>query len=66
VYDRLRVQSLKLEHDKCEYLRKEVYFWGYKFMAESPAMDEGAFPRIPAGAEESDGSRQEEESPCGL
>jgi hypothetical protein len=27
VFDRLRVQSLKLEPDKYEFLRKEVYFW---------------------------------------
>jgi hypothetical protein len=29
VFDRLRAQSLKLEPDKCEFLRKEVYFLGY-------------------------------------
>ena len=40
VYDRLRVQSLKLEPDKCEFLRKEVYFLGYKVMAECAVMDE--------------------------
>jgi hypothetical protein len=40
VYDRLRVQSLKLEPDKCECLRKEVYFLGYKVTAECPIMDE--------------------------
>jgi hypothetical protein len=33
VFDRLRVQSLKLEPDKCEF------FLGYKFTADSVAMD---------------------------
>ena len=28
VSDRLRVQALKLEPDKCEFVRREVYFWG--------------------------------------
>jgi len=28
VFDRLRAQSLKLEPDKCEFLRKEVYLLG--------------------------------------
>jgi hypothetical protein len=40
VFDRLRVQSLKLEPDKCEFLRKEVYFLGYKVTAHGVAMDE--------------------------
>ena len=40
VFDRLRVQSLKLEPDKCEFLRKEVYFLGYKVTANGVAMDE--------------------------
>jgi hypothetical protein len=39
VFDRLQVQSLKLEPDKCEFLRK-VYFLGYKVMAEGVAMYE--------------------------
>ena len=33
-FDRLQVQSLKLEPDKCEFLRKEVYFLGYKIIAD--------------------------------
>jgi hypothetical protein len=40
VFDHLRVQSLKLDPDKCEFLRKEVYFLGYKVMADSVVMDE--------------------------
>ena len=40
VSDRLRVQSLKLEPDKCEFLRKEVYFLDYKVTADGVAMDE--------------------------
>jgi len=40
VFDRLRAQSLKLEPDKCEFLRKEVYFLRYKVTAEGVAMDE--------------------------
>ena len=40
VFDRLRIQSLKLEPDKCEFLRKEVYFLGYKITADGVAMDE--------------------------
>jgi len=40
VFDGLRAQSLKLEPDKCECLRKEVYFLGYKVTAEGVAMDE--------------------------
>ena len=40
VFDRLRVHSLKLEPDKCEFLRKEVYFLGYKITADGVAMDE--------------------------
>ena len=40
MYDRLRVQSLKLDPDKCEFLRKEVYFLGYKVMADGVVMDE--------------------------
>ena len=40
VFDRLRAQSLKLEPDKCKFLRKEVYFLGYKVTAEGVAMDE--------------------------
>jgi len=40
VFDRLRAQSLNLEPDKCEFLRKEVYFLGYKVTAEGVAMDE--------------------------
>lgn len=39
VYDRLWVQSLKLEPDNCEFLRKEVYFLGYKVTTECAAMD---------------------------
>jgi hypothetical protein len=27
MFDRLRVQSLKLEPDKCEFLRKKFIFW---------------------------------------
>jgi hypothetical protein len=27
VFDCLRVQSLKLEQDKCEFLRKRIIFW---------------------------------------
>jgi hypothetical protein len=34
VFDRLRAQSLKLELDICEFLRKEVYFLRYKVTAE--------------------------------
>jgi hypothetical protein len=41
VFDRLSVQSLKLKPDKCEFfLRKEVYFLGYKATADGVAMDE--------------------------
>jgi hypothetical protein len=40
VFDCLRVRSLKLDPDKCEFLRKEVYFLGYKVMADSVVMDE--------------------------
>lgn len=40
VFDRLRVHSLKLEPDKCEFLRKEVYFLGYKVTPDGVAMDE--------------------------
>jgi hypothetical protein len=40
VFDRLREQSLKLEPDKCEFLRKEVYFLGYRVTADGVAMDE--------------------------
>jgi len=40
VFDHLRVQSLKLDPDKCEFLRKEVYFLGYKVMADGVVMDE--------------------------
>jgi hypothetical protein len=40
VLDRLRVHSLKLEPDKCEFLRKEVYFLGYKVTPDGVAMDE--------------------------
>jgi len=39
--DRLRVQSFKLETDKCVFLRNEVYtyFLGYKVTADGVAMD---------------------------
>jgi hypothetical protein len=40
VFDRLQVHSLKIEPDKCEFLRKEFYFLGYKFTADGVAMDE--------------------------
>ena len=40
MFDRLRVQSLKLEPEKCEFLRKEIYFLGYKITADEVAMDE--------------------------
>jgi hypothetical protein len=40
VFDRLRVQSLKLEPDKCEFLRKEIYFLGYKVTADGVTTDE--------------------------
>jgi len=40
VFDGLRVHSLKLEPDKCEFLRKKVYFMGFKFTADCVAMDE--------------------------
>jgi len=33
-------QSIKLEPDKCEFLRKEVYFLGYKITADEVAMNE--------------------------
>jgi hypothetical protein len=46
VFDRLRAQSLKLEPDKCKFLRKEVYFLGYKVTAEGVAMDERKFAAI--------------------
>jgi hypothetical protein len=39
VFDCLWVQSLKLEPDKCEFLRMEV-FWEYKVTADGVAMDE--------------------------
>ena len=34
VFGRLRVQSLKLEPDKCEFLWKDIYFLGYKITAD--------------------------------
>ena len=37
---RLWVQSLKFEGDKCEFLRKELYFLGYKVTADGVTMDE--------------------------
>jgi hypothetical protein len=40
VFDCFWVQSLKLDPDKCEFLRKEVYFLGYKVMADGVVMDE--------------------------
>ena len=40
VFDRLWVHSLKVETDKCEFLRKEVYFCGCKVTADHVAMDE--------------------------
>ena len=40
VFDRFRVQSLILEPDKCEFLRKEIYFLVYKITADGVAMDE--------------------------
>ena len=40
VFHRLRVHSLKLEPDKCEFLKKEVYFLGYKFTADGVDLDE--------------------------
>jgi hypothetical protein len=40
VFGCLWVQSLKLEPDKCEFLRKEVYFLGYEVMADDVAVDE--------------------------
>jgi hypothetical protein len=40
VFDCLQVQSLKLEPDKCGFLRKEVCFLGYRVMADGVAMDE--------------------------
>lgn len=40
VFDCLRVQSLKLEPDKCKFLRKDIYFLGYKITADGVAMDE--------------------------
>jgi hypothetical protein len=40
VFDRLRDQSLRLKPDKCEFLRKEIYFLGYKVTADGVAMDE--------------------------
>jgi len=40
VFDLLRFKSLKLEPDKYEFLKIEVYFWGYKVTADGVAMDE--------------------------
>jgi hypothetical protein len=40
VFDRLRIQSLKLEPDKCEFIKKEVYFFEYKLTADGVAMGE--------------------------
>jgi hypothetical protein len=40
VFDRLRVHALKLEPNKCEFLRKEVYFLGYKVTADGVTTDE--------------------------
>jgi len=51
VLDRLRVQSLKLEPDKCEFLRTEVYFLGYKITADGVVMDEkkvAAIKKLPS------------------
>jgi hypothetical protein len=39
VFDRLRAQSPKLEPDKCEFLRKDFYFLGYKVTADEVALD---------------------------
>jgi hypothetical protein len=44
VFDRLRVQSLELEPDEFEFLRKEIYFGGYKVTADGVAMDERSQP----------------------
>jgi hypothetical protein len=40
VFDRMRVQSLKLEPDKCEFLRKELYFLVYKVTVTGVATDD--------------------------
>jgi len=40
LFDRLLFKSLKVEPDKCEFLRKGVYFLGYKITADGVAMDE--------------------------
>jgi hypothetical protein len=40
VFDRLRFHLLKIEPDKCEFLRKEVYFLVYKVTADGVAMDD--------------------------
>ena len=46
MFDRLRVQSLKLEPEKCEFLRKEFYFLGHKITADGVAMDKRKVPAI--------------------
>jgi transposase InsO family protein len=41
IFDRLRVYSLRLQPDKCEFLRKEVCYLGHKITPEGVKPDEG-------------------------
>jgi hypothetical protein len=40
VFERFRVHSLRNEPEKCEFLRKELYFLGHKVTPDGVAMDE--------------------------
>jgi hypothetical protein len=41
VFDRLRVHRLKLQPDKCEFMKKEVCYLGHRIIAEGVRPDEG-------------------------
>jgi hypothetical protein len=40
VFDRLRLHSLKLQPDKCEFLRKELCYLGHRVMSQGIRPDE--------------------------
>jgi hypothetical protein len=41
VFDRLRLHTLKLQPEKCKFMRKEVCYLGYRITAEGVRPDEG-------------------------
>ena len=50
VFARLRVHNLKLQPDKCEFLRKEVTYLGHKLTAGGPGPDpekSSGFEKVP-------------------